>query len=99
VSRTELTDLEDLPNVGPAVARDLRRVGIARPADLVGVDPYALFDTLCRVTRKRHDPCMLDTFISIARFMGGAKARPWWAYTAERKAHLAATSAAQARQS
>ena len=95
--RTELTNLEDLPNVGPAVARDLRRVGIVRPADLVGVDPYALFETLCRATRKRHDPCMLDTFIAIVRFMGGAKAKPWWAYTPERKATLAASHSAIAK--
>jgi hypothetical protein len=97
VNRGQLTDLEGLPNVGPAVARDLRRIGIARPADLAGADPYALFDTLCRVTRKRHDPCMLDTFIAIVRFMGGAKAKPWWAYTPERKATLAASHSAIAK--
>jgi predicted flap endonuclease-1-like 5' DNA nuclease len=33
--------LEDIPNVGPAVAADLRRLGITAPADLLGRDPYA----------------------------------------------------------
>jgi hypothetical protein len=33
-SRSEFTELEQLPNVGPAVAADLRRLGVARPQDL-----------------------------------------------------------------
>jgi hypothetical protein len=90
VSRSELTDLEQLPNVGPAVAADLRLLGVARPDDLIGRDPYALYDELCRVTRQRHDPCLLDTFLAAVRFMGGEPARPWWAYTAERKRTLRA---------
>ena len=89
-SRSALTELEQLPNVGPAVAAGLRRVGVVRPEDLRGRDPYALYEELCRVTKERHDPCLLDTFIAAIRFMGGEPARPWWAYTAERKRELAA---------
>jgi hypothetical protein len=85
-----LTELEQLPNVGPAVAQDLRLLGVARPQDLVGCDPYALYKELCRLTQQRHDPCLLNTFIAAVRFMGGEPARPWWAYTAERKRALAA---------
>ena len=84
-SRSQFTDLEQLPNVGPAVAADFRLLGLARPNDLLGRDPYALYDELCRRTGRRHDPCLLDTFIAAVRFMGGEPARPWWAYTAERK--------------
>src|SRR5579862_9551837 len=47
----EIAHLEDLPNVGPAIAADLRRLGIATPAELPGRDPYALYDDLCRITR------------------------------------------------
>ena len=83
--RSGFTELEQLPNVGPAVAADLRRLGIDRPQDLAGRDPYRMYDDLCRVTGKRHDPCMLDTFIAVVRFMGGEPAKPWWKYTAERK--------------
>jgi hypothetical protein len=39
---------------------------------------------------QRLDPCLLDTIIAAVRFMGGEEARPWWAYTAERKQELAA---------
>lgn len=83
-------NLEDLPNVGPATAADLRRLGITRPRQLLGKDPYHLFDKLCRATGTRHDPCVLDVFIAAVRFAGGAPARPWWRYTKERKRILAA---------
>lgn len=87
--RPTATTLESLPNIGPATAADLRRVGITAPAQLKPADPYALFDKLCRLTGRRHDPCTLDVFLSAVRYMQGAPAKPWWAYTAERKATLA----------
>ena len=86
----DVATLEDIPNVGPAVAADLRRLGITAPADLLGRDPYAMYDDLCRITGQRHDPCLLDTFIAAVRFMAGEPKKPWWSYTAERKRHLAA---------
>ena len=64
-------------------------MGIRAPQDLRGRDPYALYDRLNRVTGTRHDPCVLDTFISAVRYVEGAPARPWWKYTAERKRALA----------
>ena len=82
--------LEDLPNVGPAIAEKLRRIDVAEPADLIGRDPYALFEELCARTGERCDPCLLDVLIAVTRFMSGEPARPWWAYTAERKATLGA---------
>jgi hypothetical protein len=81
--------LEDLPNVGKAVAADLRLLGINRPQQLRDKDPYKLYEKLCQVTGQRHDPCMIDTLISVVRFMDGEPARPWWHYTAERKRKLA----------
>lgn len=83
--RAKYVTLEQLPNIGPATAGDLRLLGIRKPQDLVDRDPYALYRTLCRKTGRRQDPCVLDTFIAAVRFMEGAPERPWWAYTAERK--------------
>jgi hypothetical protein len=77
--------LEDLPNVGKAIAADFRALGIREPAQLRRQDPYALYDRLNRVTGVRHDPCLLDTFIAVTRFVDGGPAKPWWTYTAERK--------------
>jgi hypothetical protein len=89
-SRREVARLEDIPNVGPAVAGDLRRLGITSPGELHGRDPYAMYDDLCRLTGQRHDPCLLDTFIAAVRYMAGEPKKPWWKYTAERKRELAA---------
>src|SRR6185295_16501830 len=86
----ELARLEDIPNVGPAIATDLHLLGITTPSDLLGRDPYAMYDDLCRITGQRHDPCVLDTFIAAVRFMDGEPKKPWWKYTAERKKVLAA---------
>jgi hypothetical protein len=90
LQRHEYTALEHLPNVGPATARDFRLLGISKPAQLPGKDPYALYERLCRKTGVRQDPCVIDVFISAVRFMEGAPKRPWWAYTAERKRTLGA---------
>jgi predicted GIY-YIG superfamily endonuclease len=89
----QIARLEDIPNVGPAVAGDLRRLGITSPGQLPGRDPYAMYDDLCRLTGQRHDPCLLDTFIAAVRCMEGGPKKPWWKYTAERKRELAARSA------
>ncbi|MEO8740652.1 MAG: helix-hairpin-helix domain-containing protein [Casimicrobiaceae bacterium] len=85
-----MTRLEDLPNVGKAIAADLRGIGIRTPAQLCGKDPYALYAKLNRVTGARHDPCVLDTFIAAVRFVEGGPAVPWWTYTEERKRTLVA---------
>jgi len=84
-SPRERSALEDLPNVGRAIAADLRALGIRRPSQLKGRNPYALYQRLNRVTGTRHDPCVLDTFIAAVRFVDGGPAKPWWAYTTERK--------------
>jgi hypothetical protein len=85
MNRDQYIKLEQLPNVGSAIARDLRRIGVSKPRDLVKRDAYAMYEQLCRVTGQMHDPCVLDTFLSVVRFMQGARKRPWWAYTPERK--------------
>jgi hypothetical protein len=81
--------LEQIPNIGPSLAEDLRLVGVSHPQDLIGQDPYEMYEDLCRKTGARHDPCVIDVFISAVRFMEGEPERPWWAYTSERKHKLA----------
>lgn len=96
-TRDDLTDLEQIPNVGPAIAADLQRLGVTSPRDLAGRDPYRMYDDLCRITGVRHDPCVLDVFIAAVRFMGGGPAKPWWKFTAERKQALAAKACPEKR--
>ena len=81
----ECERFEQLPNIGPSMAADLRLLGLAHPRELAQLDAYALYRSLCQHTGKRQDPCVLDTFMAITDFMRGAPPAPWWAYTAERK--------------
>ena len=88
VSRDKLTALTDLPNIGKAGAEDLRLLGINEPSDLIGKCPYTMYELLCVKTAKHHDPCVIDVFISITRFMDGDEPKTWWTYTEERKRNL-----------
>ena len=85
-SAAECHALEQLPNIGPSLAADLRLIGIEHPAELRGKDPFVLYQKLCAATGQRHDPCVLDTFMAATDFMRGAPAAPWWHYTPQRKA-------------
>jgi hypothetical protein len=84
-SAAECERLEQLPNIGPSIAADLRLIGIQQPWQLGQADPLALYQALQRATGKRQDPCVLDTFMAACAFMRGGPAQPWWAFTAERK--------------
>ena len=86
--------LEDMPNIGREIAKDLRQLGYHAPAQLQGQDPYTIYDRLNAHTGVRHDPCLLDTFIAAVRFADGGPSVPWWAFTAERKRELAARESA-----
>lgn len=85
VNRENLRVFTDLPNIGQAGAKDFELLGFTTPAQLVGADPLELYQSLCLATGMRQDPCVLDVFMSVAAFLGGAPAQPWWHYTAERK--------------
>lgn len=85
VDRNHLRQLTDLPNIGKAGAADLRLLGISTPADLVGRCPWQMYEQLCELTGMRHDPCVIDVFMSVTAFMNGEPAKPWWEFTATRK--------------
>lgn len=89
VNRARLEALTDLPNVGSATARDLQLLGFNTPEMLVGQCPFEMYRQLCAKTGVRHDPCVIDVFMSITDFLKGSPARPWWAFTAARKRILA----------
>ena len=84
-SAEECSRLEQLPNIGPSLAADLRLLGVRHPRELASRDAFVMYQALCGITGKRQDPCLLDTFMAATDFMRGAAPRPWWAYTAERK--------------
>jgi hypothetical protein len=85
VVREKVRHFTDLPNIGPAAARDFELLGFSDPTQLIGADPLDLYESLCVATGSRHDPCVLDVFMSVTDFLGGAAPQPWWHFTDLRK--------------
>jgi len=86
--RKTVSRLEDLPNIGKAMADDLRLIGIDHPQKLIGKEPFKLYEALCNATGARHDPCVIDVFMSVVYFMEGGEPQPWWSFTDERKKRI-----------
>jgi hypothetical protein len=78
--------LQQIPNVGPKMASALLKLGVTRLEDTVGKDPDEMYDELCAIDAKRHDPCVRDVFAAVVSYAEGSTARPWWEFTPERKA-------------
>jgi hypothetical protein len=78
--------LQQIPNVGPAVARRLRELGFDGVESLRGQDPDELFERTCALAGRREDPCLLDTYRAVVAFADGGDDRPWWAFSRERLA-------------
>lgn len=89
VSRDRLRRLTDLPNIGAASAKDLVLLGVHEPGQLAGMCPFQMHEALCERTGVRHDPCVIDVFMSVTSFMAGDDPRPWWEYTPLRKQAVA----------
>jgi hypothetical protein len=82
------SDLLELANVGPAVARCFERAGITETRQLAGRDAIEIYEQMCAASGRRLDPCLLDTVMSAVVQADGGPARPWWKYTPERKRRL-----------
>ncbi|MGD8547062.1 MAG: helix-hairpin-helix domain-containing protein [Thiohalophilus sp.] len=85
MQRTEIYKLQDIPNIGKAIEKNLILLGLNEPIKLIGKDPYQMYSDLCKITGTRHDPCLIDVFISAVRYMEGGPPRKWWEFTNERK--------------
>jgi hypothetical protein len=70
----------------------LQLLGIFAPHQLIGRCPFEMYERLCLLTAARHDPCVIDVFISVTRFIAGEAPKPWWAFTAERKQRMLTAS-------
>ena len=86
--RNEIKNFQEIPNVGKATQKDFILMGINEPFQLVGRDPYQMYNDLYLITSQRHDPCVIDVFISAVRYMEGGAAKKWWEFTLERKNHM-----------
>lgn len=74
--------LEEIPGVGPSLARDLEDLGFTAVKDLRGRDPEAMFDTLCELRGTRQDRCVLYVFRCAVYYASHRKHDPgllkWW---------------------
>jgi len=87
MKRSDIKQFRDIPNVGVAIEKVFFSLGMDKPIELIGKDPYHMYSDLCRITQKKHDPCVIDVFISAVRYMEGGPPKRWWEYTEERKKH------------
>jgi hypothetical protein len=90
MSRINIEQFQEIPNVGKATEKDFNVIGINDPQQLIGKDPYIMYNELCNITSQKHDPCVIDIFISAVRYMEGGSPKKWWEFTEERKNKLGA---------
>ncbi|WP_438865192.1 helix-hairpin-helix domain-containing protein [Neptunicella sp.] len=83
--RNNIQRFQDIPNIGPAMERDFIQLGLTQPTDLIGQDPYQLYQQMSTLSGVRQDPCVLDTYMAAIDYMQGGSAKKWWEFTAERK--------------
>lgn len=78
--------LQTLPNVGPATAADLLRLGVTSVDDLSLRDPKDLYDRISALDGVRHDPCVLDTYAAAIHAARTGVSIPWYEFSDRRKA-------------
>jgi hypothetical protein len=81
--------LGDLISIGPAMLRDFALLRIRSVAQLAQQNPESMYSRLNRLTGKRQDPCVLDTFCAaVAQAKNPrlpAEQCEWWYWSRKRK--------------
>jgi Pathogenicity locus len=82
VQIAQLKDLQQIPGVGPSIARDLLQIGITSVENLKGKDPERLYDKSNRAAGVVQDRCLLYVFRCAVYFAETRKPSPeklqWW---------------------
>ena len=75
-------ELQSIPGVGPAIARDLHDLGYTSVPGLQGQDPEAIYARLCDLRGGHIDRCVLYVFRCAVYFAGPGTHEPellkWW---------------------
>ena len=85
--------LAALRNVGPAMLRDFKMLGITSVDELAACEPDDLYQRLQDKTGQRQDPCVWDVFAATIHQARTGEAFNWWAFTPVRKARQPAIMA------
>jgi hypothetical protein len=76
------SELEQIPGVGPSIARDLHDIGINTIADLKGKNPETLYEQSNRFAGVTQDRCLLYVFRCAVYFAETDNPEPeklkWW---------------------
>ena len=81
--------LQEIPGVGPSIARDLRLLGIERVSDLRGRNPEQLYDMSNRLRGMTQDRCLLYAFRCAVYYASEprpkARLLKWWNWSDARR--------------
>jgi hypothetical protein len=81
--------LKDLRGIGKKMLEDFEKLNIASVRQLKSSDAQELYDRMCRITKTRQDPCVLDTYrcaIEQARNPSlPDEQKDWWYWSRVRK--------------
>ena len=76
------TTFEEIPGIGPNLARDLGDLGFADASELRGRNPERMYDDLCRLRGQHIDRCVLYAFRCAVYFVSHesheAELLKWW---------------------
>ena len=76
--------LQEIPGIGPSLARDLIELGYEAVTDLIGEDPEAMFVRLNTIRGQVQDRCVLYVFRCAVYYASEPDPDPgllkWWAW-------------------
>lgn len=78
-------ELITLKNVGPATYKDLIVLNIRSIEQLAKENPDELYLRLQKITGKKQDPCVWDTFAAIIHEAKTGIKTAWWEWSKTRK--------------
>jgi hypothetical protein len=82
MSKSALKELQQIPGVGPSIARDLFDLEIKRISDLCGRNPEQLYKKICALRGRHQDRCLLYVFRCAVYFASkkqpDAELLKWW---------------------
>lgn len=80
----EAITLDQIPNVGKGLARELRQIGFNRPHHLRGQDPVVVYTKL---VSNGMEPNLqtADILFAAIDFMNGGTPKPWEEFSEQRK--------------
>ncbi len=77
-----VSNLREIPGIGPSMEQVLRDLGIHRVSDLRGRDPEELYDRLCHLRGAHMDRCVLYVFRCAVYYASNGSHEPellkWW---------------------